>query len=302
MKDKDYLQKFMFQNAVTRGTIVHLEESYQTILAQHPYPAAIAELLGEALLAVCLLASSIKFSGRLSIQFQGKNNLRLLLVECNHDLHLRGLIQWQAEHSPDPAELLTELKQGMLVITITHEGSDHKNYQGMVAWEGESLAQALEGYFRNSEQLPTRIWLAVNDLQAAGLMLQAMPALKPQNAEKVENIDDENWEHVTHLASTIKKDELLTLENKELLHRLYWQEDLLLFPAERIIFQCTCSVERCENILLLVGHAEVDAAFGEKEIVEIICEFCRRPYIFDRVDAARIFKGGNNPELDNQLH
>ena len=166
MTKKDFLQKFLFEHLPIRGELVHLQDSYQTIANQHAYPPIIRQFLGEALVAATLLSALIKFKGRLSMQFQGKGQLKLLLVQCNDRFHLRGLAQWEGKLSRE--EIIANFQQGLMVITIDSEKGKTR-YQGVVQWQGHSIAEALEGYFRDSEQLATRIWLAVDETSAAGL-------------------------------------------------------------------------------------------------------------------------------------
>jgi molecular chaperone Hsp33 len=264
---KDNLQRFLFENISVRGEFIRLNKSYQTIIDQHQYPPAISELLGEALAVVNLLTAIIKFKGRLTVQFQGKGDLKLLLAQCNHEFQFRGVAQWKG--NPSHEDLI-------------------------VSWQGHSLAQSIEGYFRDSEQLPTRIWLAVNKTDAVGFLLQIMP--KNDSTE----IDNTDWEHVVHLADTLTSKELLEHDNPTLLHRLYHQEEIRVFEPVPVEFRCTCSVERSENAMLLLGYDEVQEELLNKQQIVVTCEFCNKEYAFGRADIERIFnKGGNST---SQVH
>jgi molecular chaperone Hsp33 len=299
MNNIDILQRFLIENASIRGELVHLDQSFQTIVHQHKYPPFIQKLLGEALILVALLASIIKFKGRLTLQFQGKGKLKLLLAQCNHEFHLRGLVQMTGELQE--ADLLNDLKQGILVIMIDPDDSG-KRYQGIVAWQGESLTESIEGYFRDSEQLRTRIWLAINETRAAGLLLQVMPrqgGAQESHSELVTS--DADWEHVIHLTETITPEELLNLPSETILHRLYVQEDVRLFPAEPVMFQCTCSAKRGENAILLLGREEIEEELTEKQVIVVTCDFCNKEFTFDRVDIENIFRKGGNPP-SSQVH
>jgi molecular chaperone Hsp33 len=294
MNNNDMLQKFLFAEAPVRGALVHLSESYKMIVEQHPYPPIIRQLLGEALAVVSLLSALIKFDGRLTIQFKGQGKLKLLIVQCSAELHLRGLVQYAGECTP--AELADTLSQGILAIIMAPSVTGGKRYQGIVPWQGQSFAQAIEGYFRQSEQLATRIWLAVDETRAAGLLLQALPKDQPELYEN-------DWEHFVHLTQTLTSEELLTLSNQTLLQRLYAEENIRLFPPASVAFRCTCSIPRSENAVLLLGQAEAEQELQHKQKIVVTCEFCNKECIFDRVDVARIFKKdeGNFP-LSDQLH
>jgi molecular chaperone Hsp33 len=299
MNKKDKLQRFLFENIAVRGEIVHLESSYQQIIQQHEYPPFIQRLLGEALVLVTLLAAIIKFKGRLTLQFQGKSGLKLLLVQCNHDFHLRALAQFDNDLSEE--NLQDSLKNGILVIMMDPDTSTQR-YQGVVSWRGNSLTESIEGYFRDSEQLETRIWLALTDKQASGFLLQAMPQESAKGFQLHAPEENRDWEHLIHLTSTITDDELLHLENKILLHRLYVEEDIRLFEEMPVIFQCTCSARRGENAILMLGEKEAEEELNEHQVIVVHCDFCNREFTFDRVDVANIFKHGGTPPPTTQIH
>ena len=296
----DSLQRFLFDDMPIRGEIVHLNRSYKEIMQMHAYSLAAQQLLGEALALVTLLTAIIKFDGRLTIQFQGTGRLKLLLVQCNHHFQMRGLIQADNDMSTD--ELLDELRQGVLVIMMDPENSG-KRYQGVVAWKGETLAESIEGYFTDSEQLLTRIWIAVNENQVAGLLLQKMPAETSQTDDATADEDAlRQWEHLTILTDTIKPEELCDLETEVLLKRLYSEENVRLFTANPIEFRCTCSVIKGENAILMLGQEEAEAELRDSGLLIVTCEFCNKQFQFDRVDVAKIFHQGGTPPSSQQIH
>lgn len=284
MNDNDNLQRFLFENASVRGEIVRLEASYQEIIQHHQYPPIIRQMLGEALVAVTLLTSIIKFKGRVTLQFRGNGKLKLLFAQCNHLFHLRGLAQWNGDFTEHDTAAAVE--QGILAIMMDPDTIGGKRYEGIVAWQGQSLAESIEGYFRDSEQLPTRLWIAVNKTHAAGLLLQVLPKERPE-------LYKNEWENLTLLTDTLTQKELLTWDNQTLIHRLYSEEDVRLFHPTQVKFQCTCSRQRSENALLLLGYDEVQQELHEKQTIVVTCEFCNKEYEFDRVDVAAIFKKGD---------
>jgi molecular chaperone Hsp33 len=296
MTNQDTIQHFLFEEIPVRGEIVHLDQSFQKIMEQHQYPPLIQRWLGEALVLVSLLSTMIKFSGKLSIQFQGKGRFKLLLAQCNKDLHLRGLAQWEGEDLTE-TEILQSLKQGTIVITIDPENGK-KNYQGIVAWQGETLSECIEGYFETSEQIPTKIWITVDEKRAAGFLLQRIPSEGP----RTELVHDQDWEHINFLTDTLTPQELLTLDNKTILKRLYVEEDVRLFESKRIIFQCTCSEQRSANAILILGQAEAQEELKTKKQIVVKCEFCNREYAFDSVDVAGLFHKGDDFSSSGQVH
>lgn len=292
MTDKDLLQRFLFENAPVRGELVHLNQSYQTIMQQHQYPPVIRQLLGEALAAASLLSAIIKFKGRLTVQFRGNGKLKLLLAQCDQAFHLRGLAQWQGDLNSE--EVWDDLNNGLLAIMMDPDIPGGKRYQGIVAWQGRSLVESIEGYFQHSEQLPTRLWITADETGVGGLLLQVMPKEKPE-------LYKNDWDHLIHLTNTITPKELLMLDNQVLLHKLYSQEDVRLFQPIHVTFRCECSVERGENAILLLGRKEAEQELKDKQKIIVTCEFCNQEFVFDRVDVARIFKKGEKPP-SIQLH
>jgi molecular chaperone Hsp33 len=299
MKNQDKLQRFLFENAPVRGEVVHLHDTFQQIILQHEYPPLIKRILGEALVLASLLTGIIKFKGRLTLQFQNKSGLKLLLAQSNQDFDLRALAQWDGELNED--ELMADLKKGILMIMMDPDNSTQR-YQGIVAWKGDSLLESIEGYFQDSEQLLTRIWLAIDETQAAGMLLQVMPPQESdgqdQDATKLQN----DWEHLVHLTNTITAKELLELETETLLHRLFFEEDIRMFEAFDVKFKCTCSSKRGENAILLLGEVEAEEELREKQAIVVKCDFCNKEYIFDRVDVANIFHQGGTPPSSTQIH
>lgn len=296
MKNNDLIQRFIIENANVRGEIVHIQNSFQTIMQQHQYPLPIQKILGEMLVAASLLSSIIKFQGHLTVQFQGKGALRLLMAQSTHEFNMRGLAQWEGDLSEE--ELLSELKKGLLGIIIKPDKLV-KGYQGIVAWQGDTLAESIEGYFKNSEQIETRLWFAINETQAAGLLLQPMPEEGTKKTQPIKG--DLGWDHVIHLTNTITPEELLSLDNQTLLHRLYSQEDVAVFEPAPIKFQCNCSIERGENAIRLLGEEEANEELNAKQKIVVTCEFCNKEYSFDRVDVSNIFKK-SDPSSPNHLH
>jgi len=300
MNNKDLLQRFIFENAPIRGEIVRLNESYQRIVSQHQYPPFIQKLLGEMLVAATLFSAVIKFKGRLTVQFQGNGPLKLLLAQSDEEHHIRGLAQWHEGLTED--EVLDVFRKGVLAIIMQGDAGTQK-YQGVVSWQGDSLAQSLEGYFRDSEQLPTRLWLMVDEHQASGVLLQMMPGKESSAHEAIFPEIDQNWEEVIHLTNTLKLSEFLEVDNETLLRRLYSHDhEVRVFPPTPVLFRCTCSEKRTENALLLLGQEEVNEELKNKHKIAVTCDFCNKEFIFDRVDIDRIFKQQGDASSSTQVH
>ncbi|MAQ34069.1 MAG: Hsp33 family molecular chaperone HslO [Alcanivorax sp.] len=282
MNNADFKQRFLFPETDIRGELVRLDESLEAILGTHDYPLAVQGLVGEAVAAVALLAGTLKFSGRLSLQAQGRGPVSLLLAECTHDGQLRALARHDGELDT-AANIGALIGDGTMVITITPDQG--RQYQGIVPLEGDTLAQCLEGYFQQSEQLPTRLWLASGNGRAAGLMLQRLP---DQVASGDENRNQ--WEHLEALAGTLKMEELLDLPAETVLRRLFHEPPPRLPEAQPLRFGCTCSRERTENALLSLGADELKTLLDEDGEATLTCDFCLSQQHFDAVDLAELIR------------
>lgn len=302
MADKDSLQRFVFENAPVRGEYVHLEDSYQTIINQHNYPEPLRKLIGEALCAASLMSAIIKFDGRLTVQFRGKGKLKMLLAQCDNNLNMRALAQWDGDLTDD--DLMASFQEGTLGILID-SGPAKGRYQGVVAWRGNSLAESLEGYFKDSEQLSTKIWFSVTDKAAAGLLMQIVPSAN----KKIEEIESElvkpHWAYAVRMTENLTADDLLNREYEALLTKLFPEEEIRVFPSTPVAFKCTCSRKRGEDAIRLLGEEEAEQELLGKNSIVVTCDFCNQQYIFDRSDVVRIFHDEDDeepPPTNIQLH
>lgn len=290
----DHLQRFIFDSAAVRGEWVQLKQTWTTVKMQREYPPAVADLLGQMLAAAALLAETVKISGRLVLQCRTDGPVSLIMVECTSDHTLRGLANWQGEIA-DNASMQELLGKGSLAITIESVDAKHP-YQGIVSVQGESIAEMLEMYFAQSEQLQTRIWLATDDNTVGGLLLQQLPEQDPE-------LHDENWQRILYLAETIAKEELLNLDVVSLLYRLFHEEMVRLLSTTVLEFSCTCSRQRVADTIKLLGRQEAEDIITERGFVELACEFCNTHYRFDPVDVAGLFSDPLNIQNDsNTVH
>ncbi|HET8705218.1 MAG TPA: Hsp33 family molecular chaperone HslO, partial [Pseudomonadales bacterium] len=270
----------MFEHGAARGEIVHLHETYQHILARQAYPLVLQAILGELTAAAVIMSATLKFEGVMVIQARGNGPVSLLAVECTHDKNIRAVARWEGELSP-ASSLKELLGDGYLVITI--DPTRGERYQGIVALEKETLAACLEDYFQNSEQLPTKIWLASGNGKAAGMLLQILPS---SSGEK----DEDAWHRTLQLANTVTTEELLSLDAEILLYRLFHEEQVRGFGRQSVQFQCSCSRERTATMLKNIGKEEVESILADHGAVEINCEFCGASYRFDSIDVSMLFR------------
>lgn len=283
MSSQDVTQRFIFEQADVRGELVSLDQSYREILAKHPYPESVKSLLGEMLAAAVLLSTTIKFEGLLVLQATSQGPVSTLMVECSSNQEVRGIARYSDSLEGEGLQVL--MPGGILAITIDPDNG--QRYQGVVGLEGAELAQALNGYFETSEQLPTRFRLLADGRTARGLLLQALPADRQRDPEE----RAATWQHVNVLADTLKPDELLALDNQTLLHRLYHEDDVRLFDPRPAVFKCSCSAERSASAIVSLGRDDALALLDERGgEVEVDCQFCNERYRFDREDLDRIFE------------
>ncbi len=279
MPDTDIQQRFLFENGHVRGDFVRLEASYHAVRERYNYPEEVGQQLGQALVASTLLSATIKYSGALVMQIQSNGPINMLVAQCNHKRHIRGLARWQRA-VPQDADLTQTYGQGRMVITIDNDHNDER-YQGIVSLDGCALADAIESYFRQSEQLETRLWLAADEHQAVGMLLQRLPDTQSK--------DDDLWHRIETLGATLTEQELLHLSTQEILHRLFHEENIRLFDPEPVSFRCSCSREKIITVLRGLGSEEAHAILATRGTIEVGCDFCNHHYSFDKIDAEAIF-------------
>lgn len=278
MSNTDQLQRFSFDNTDIRGEIAHLEAAYQEVVRRHRYPALIAGVVGQLMAATALLSANLKFAGRLTLQMRMPGNITLLQAETNDKGQLRAIARY--DQSATAADL--NFTDGQLVITM--EPDQGQRYQGITSIAGGNIAAALEDYFAQSEQLPTRFWLAADGERfAAGLMLQKLPTPAGKEA------DTDAWDRVNHLAGTVKEEELLQLPAATVLHRLFHEEQTRIYPASELSFFCTCSKPRIAAAIAQLGQDELNAMLQEQGKIDITCEFCQQNYTFDQAQVDELF-------------
>lgn len=298
--------------------LVRLTDAWTDILARRAgntatgaYPAPVREMLGEMAAAAVLMQSNIKFNGALVLQVFGDGPVKLAVAEVQSDLSLRATATVNGE-VPEAARLSQMLNVGgggRCAITLDPKDRlpGQQPYQGVVPLHGdhheklERLSDVLQHYMLQSEQLDTVLVLAADDKVAAGLLIQRMPIKGEGNLagslSHSENEDqigrNEDYNRIAHLASSLTREELLTLDVNTILRRLFWEEKLLRFEphqgADGPRFACTCSRERVGRMLQGLGTAEAESILAEREAIEVGCEFCGQQYHFDAVDAAGLF-------------
>lgn len=290
--ERDTQQRFIFENGQIRGEIVRLNRTFEAILERHDYPVLLRPLLGQILATAALLNSIIKYEGHIIVQIQSEKRIKLLLGQCDHKNHVRGLARWEDELTEN--DIKNFFSSAQMGITIQRKDGSPPT-QGIVSLHSGHLAIAIEHYFSQSEQLPTRLYFAADDKQVVGFLLQTLPT-------KSMHDDLSFWQHITTLSDTITQEELLTLSNTEILYRLFHEETLSLFESKPISFQCHCSLESMQNAIRIFGYNEAKQVIKEDGVVTVNCEFCNAKYDFDAIDVEKLFRTNVASDLPKTTH
>ncbi|CAM4405398.1 Hsp33 family molecular chaperone HslO [Pseudoalteromonas ostreae] len=278
---QDLLHRYTFDQLDVRGELVQIEQAYNEMIADHNYPAQVQALLGELLVATCLLTATLKFEGDIAVQLQGDGPVKYAVINGDHQQNMRGIARLQGEVTGSTIQEL--IGNGVMVLTITPTKGER--YQGIVPLEHDTLAACLEAYFAQSEQLQTRLWFATDTTQghakAAGLLLQVLPV----NKEK--SITD--FTHLEALSNTIKAEELLELDAATVLTRLYHEDNPRVYEPQAIQFKCGCSREKTITALVNIGQQALLDDVIENGEVKISCHYCLKDYVFNEQDVKSIF-------------
>ena len=326
------IQKFLFDGMPVRGVAVRLTDAWQEVVQRRaantesgPYPAPVVQLLGEMTAAAVLMQSNIKFNGALILQMQGDGPVKVAVAEVQPSLAVRATASIVGEVTPGAGlvQLVNQHGAGKCAITLDPKDRlpGQQAYQGVVPLaDGHGapllhVADVLQHYMRQSEQLDTTLVLAANEQVAAGILIQRLPLEGEANlagstaapTDEAREEADESYNRIVTLAQSLQQDELLGLDIDTILHRLFWDEKLLRFmpsssdPVPH--FACTCSHERVAAMLRNLGKEEADAIVAEQGQIEVGCEFCGRQYQFDKVEVAQLFKpAAAQPPGSDALH
>lgn len=294
-KSADGTRRFLFDSFPVRGALVQLQDTWQQVASRHDYSPSARSILAEAMAASAMFISHLKLDGRVSLQIASSGPISQLYAECDSRGRMRGLAR-SPEDAPTHFRFADLSQGGRMVITIEPEKGRNR-YQGIVSLEAKVMAKALEDYFRQSEQLETRIWLFAGEHSVAGLMLQKMPATADRDT------DEDAWNRVIQLTDTLTPEELLELPAEQVLHRLYHEETVRVFDPQPLTFHCRCSRERMVDVLRMIGREEARAALNEEGQLVSTCEFCNQVYRFDAVDIEQVFvesgAGPSDPKVNH---
>lgn len=313
----DAVLPFTVEALDLRGRIARLGPSIDTILRRHAFPDPVARLVGEAAALAVLLGTALKTQGRFQFQTKSDGPVSMIVVDVEAPGLLRATAQFDAERvaALGPRPPATELLgTGHLAMTID-QGSAQNRYQGVVALEGQGLEEAADQYFRQSEQIPTRVRLAVAEQiedgtsrwRAGGLMVQFLPNspermrqadLPPGDAPEGQTAgqaagkddlpsEDDAWVEARSLMATVEDHELVdpAVTNERLLYRLFHERGVRVFPAQALEERCRCSRERVLGMIRSFSAQERRDMIADDGAIVVTCEFCSRRY---RLDPAEV--------------
>jgi molecular chaperone Hsp33 len=292
MSDSDRVRRFVLERHPIRGHDVRLARAWLGLREHQDYPPAVQQLLGEAVGAVVLLAATLKFDGILTLQLQGKGLVNLLVAQCTSDFRVRGMARHTVTaQDADTASFGALTGAGQIIVTV--EAADRaSSYQGVVPITGGSLAESLEAYFRQSEQLPTRVLLAGSAGAVAGMLVQRIPGEGGTQTADQPALEAA-WQKAEDAMSSLTGAALLEDDVEQRLVDMFGVDEVRVFSGHDVKFECRCSRERVANVLRSLGVDEVRSVIAEQGACTVTCEFCQKPYRFDAIDAEQLFAGGS---------
>ncbi|MDK9703573.1 MAG: Hsp33 family molecular chaperone HslO [Sulfuritalea sp.] len=268
----DAVHPFLLEDLDIRGALAQLGPSWAAMTGRRRYATPVRDLLGELAAVTALMGSNLKTPGRLSFQLQGHGPVSMLVMDCNEQLQLRGMAKSElaADAATHIAGVGSLLGDGQLVLTLQPKTAETP-YQSVVPIVGGTLAQVFENYLAQSEQQPTRLWLAATADSACGLFLQKMPDADRRDAD--------GWNRIEQLAGTVRPEEL-ALAPETLLTRLFGEESVRLFAPRQASWHCPRDEEKVRSMLLSLGREELEAMLADAEMISIEDEICGHEYRF----------------------
>lgn len=287
----DGVLPFQLESGLVRGRLVRLGPALRRIVDGHGYPPPVAALLGQGLVLTTALAALLKYEGVFTLQAQSDGPVSLLVCDITSGGDLRGMARFDPAHLEDGKPLLGE---GVLSFTVD-QGQHSERYQGIVSLEGGDLTRGAETYFRQSEQLASKVVLTATADTAAALVVQQMPGNQAGTPIATAPHSRDVWETAEILASSVRTDELLdeTLPLSALAHRLFHSQALDIWDMKPVVAQCRCSEERIARTLRGIPQGEIAALKDDSGHVSVTCEFCNAVYRFDDAALERVY----NPEV-----
>ncbi|WP_431861607.1 Hsp33 family molecular chaperone [Azospirillum sp.] len=305
----DLVQPFQIEASHLRGRMVRLGPTLDEILARHAYPDAVAKFLGETMTLAVLLSSMLKYEGIFTLQTKGDGPIKLMVADVTSVGDVRAYAQFDEEElrkagdDVDIAPAPALLGKGHIAFTVD-QGQNTDRYQGIVELYGKTLADCVQHYFRQSEQIDTGVTVSVGrsdqgHWRAGGIMLQRLPEQQPgAGGAQLSSDSEDGWRRAMVLMASTTSDELLDpdLRANDLLFRLFHEDGVRVWPPSHLRFGCRCSRERVVTMLSNLPRAEVETMKVEgTDEVEVVCQFCSTAYRFDEAALDKVYEGKDDP-------
>ncbi len=280
-----FVQRFLFEGLDIRGAIVNLGDSWQQMQVDRNYQPTVAQLLGETAAVTALIAAQLKQPGRLTLQLRGNGPIQLLVMDCNEQLQLRGMARSNPVVLPAPVpRLLGADEGGQLMMSLDMPNARHP-YQSFVPMVGDSIAAIFEHYLEQSEQQPSRLFASAGPQAAACLFLQKMP--------QADQHDQDGWQRISQLASTVKPAELLELDAETLLTRLFHEDmdkhGIRIYDPLPVVYHCPEDWTKVRDMIRSLGRADAETILREHGEILIRDDICNHSYRFSAEDIAELF-------------
>lgn len=280
----DSIRRFLFKELNIRGQHIQLDQQWQTMIAERHYPKIITSLLGQLTAITSMLASGLKHDGKVTIQIQGAGPVNLLVVEATDQLQIKGVAKTNGE-IPENASLNQLLGDGKILVTLENKVTD-SIFQSYVPREADTVAKIFEEFLTQSDQLPSKLWLAANESGVGGVLIQKLPA--------TDNIDQDGWNRIAILSDTLTDKEIITLNSESLIHSLFHEELIELFEEKNIQYHCPKDNSKIESMLLSLGKEECLKILKEQGEIVIHNEMCNFHARFNQTDIEKLFKATTN--------
>jgi molecular chaperone Hsp33 len=277
----DYARRFTLENLDIRGQLVRLTSVWVAMHEGRGYPRLFQDILGELACVAVLVAGGLKQPGRaaLHVQRADRPGAPLAMVDCTDRLEVRGMVAMR-DGAPAPASFADWVRHGTLAMTLTPSAGTQM-YQSIVPLSGLTVAECFEHYFDQSEQLPTHLWIAVDERGAGALLLQKLPGADAKDAD--------GWARVERLAASVTAEELIRDAADTLLRKLFAEENVRLYRGRSVTHACRRDVAKVEAMLLALGREEVEATLAEHGEIVVTDDICNEQYRFGAEDVRRLF-------------
>jgi molecular chaperone Hsp33 len=274
----DFSRRFTLDKLDIRGQVVRLSGAWQSLMQGRDYPANVTAHLGEMACVAVIIGAGLKHKGRATLQIQGGALAKLAVIDCTHELGIRGMASYVEQ--TEAVSFADWVSGGRVALTVS-QFDNNQMYQSIVPVSGLTVAECFEHYFDQSEQLPTHLWIAADAHGAGALLLQKLP--------KADEKDADGWARVEQLAASVTADELTNLDAETMLTRLFHEEDIRLYEPKGVFSDCKRDEEKVKNMLRSLGREELNQTLQEVGEIIVKDDMCNEEYRFDPAAVDALF-------------